>query len=228
MKQVRRFGAHWGFWLFMSWLIAGPARGEILYTDLRPDLTVNQNFGYFKLDLNQDGVNDYVMWLFAPLNPQQMAVTTGDNAIIGTVRAGMATPQLMKMGDLIDAGAEWVQAEDRFSPTAAQAVKDLHSGKRQAFYGLKLSLTSGEHFGWVQVYLDSDNESFTIMDFAVESVPGVSIKAGDKGNSPLIADPALDLSVRALEEERDEQLWQFVFSSGIGGSPHQRIPIDGC
>jgi hypothetical protein len=51
------------------------------------------------------------------------------------------------------------------------------------FIGVRFSISSSYHYGWIQYKTNSDATVGTIIDWAYEDSPGTPIKTGDSGNN---------------------------------------------
>ncbi|MEM9023256.1 MAG: hypothetical protein AAGB22_05925, partial [Bacteroidota bacterium] len=189
------------------------------FTDLRPDRVITENFSFFKVDLNRDGKNDFILWLFKPLDPQRMAVsTTGNNQVLGGLRAGMTYPTLLSGRDSIGPNGSWVAGEDGFSPQSLQAASDRFTGVQEAYYGVRVEKNGRYHYGWIRVQLDANNDAIILKEYAFETTPNKPLRAGDRGTAPVVTDPVVDLSVFLLEPDLEQPFWQFVFRPALDES----------
>ncbi len=55
-------------------------------------------------------------------------------------------------------------------------------GQKDKFLGVKFTIGTSTHYGWLRLDMSLDADSITIKDFAYESSPNTAISAGDTGN----------------------------------------------
>lgn len=51
------------------------------------------------------------------------------------------------------------------------------------FIGMRFSVGSNQHYGWIRVSMDDEVSAMTIIDWAYESTPGLGIEAGEGGGN---------------------------------------------
>ncbi len=59
----------------------------------------------------------------------------------------------------------------------------LWPGEGEHYIGVRFKIGENIHYGWIRLSVPDDCQSFTVMDYAYEDVPGKSIKAGQKDYS---------------------------------------------
>ncbi len=163
-------------------LFSASADAQIVYTDVNPDST---STGTYNLDLNIDGINDFAITQtsttacgsignpatlkfirLTPLGTNQVADSATDvtkmalNANISTTLLNWdnSANQLMVSACHTSTGGQWANAVD-------------------GYLGLKLILGGNTYYGWARLNTSLAN-SFTIKDYAYNSIPDQPILAG--------------------------------------------------
>jgi hypothetical protein len=149
-----------------------PASAALIYTD-NPDITVTPvhgdldfiSFNVFSqqaaFNSSVPGETGYIYYGFgAPANP--IILIAGD-----TVTNGPSNPDVSKLslGTVIDSSLNYY--------TYAGYLQPSWSGGGQGIVGFR---TSGGNYGWARLDV-VPNTSVTLLDFAVESDPGVAINS---------------------------------------------------
>jgi hypothetical protein len=168
--------------LLMSPLAFVPtAAAEVVYTPVNVTLYGN---GSIKLDLNHDGITDFVLHSASQITTcgdrggrfgsTTIAPTTGDGVVVSHLDFAAVLPS----GIPIDASATFYNAKavvTQFS--CLQGNQRLHVA---GYLGLEFQINGQTHYGWAQVIIDvTYGWMHTTLDgFAYETVPGRAIKTG--------------------------------------------------
>lgn len=185
---------------------ASPINAQIIYTDVVPDTTVGFDADHYALDLNNDGISDFMFkslwssgskWALAKPFPY----TSQNQNAIGASLSGSAFPYALGSGQIIDGNLNWVSLgnlaynnfpsatfpwasweilgwyyQDASSSTWSGGNWNGMSGK---FIPLRLSVNGNIHYGWARLDVAGSSYPFTIKDYAYNSIPGQLIHAGD-------------------------------------------------
>jgi len=167
------------------------AEAQIIYTDVDPDSNVIGPGNSYLLDLNNDGTDDFEIFVFSStdtlLNGTYWAVDAvritplNQNGVAGSTSSGY--PYAFNAGVPIDDDLTWY-----FNPNqpltfeATQGTFVWNGGNwwlGQDFYlGLKLNINSHSYYGWARLTVGSYGE-FTVHEYAVLTNPDSTIHAGD-------------------------------------------------
>ena len=197
--------------LLLSALIATQAHAQIIYTDVVPDALFNLIGQTCNLDLDNNGQVDFQLYrsevpqlcsggLGAPCTlpePEQriMIDRVGTNEIAYAIPWGSSQwPQSLPLGQMIDANTDMSETN--------HLIRRYRSGggcpggglvacvpdppitwalAPQAYLGLRFDIAGATHYGWARLNVPSAT-SFTLRDYAYNSVPGEGIVAGDMGS----------------------------------------------
>ena len=177
------------------------ADGQIIYTDVNPDLTLNTNNAVYNLDLNKDGVTDFTInCKFTTSINNGCTGSHIDKAIKITPASGNAVavfngdPSKLTSCDQVNATSTYqinqnqILANDRWQCkliNGDQMWKELKSGNWMAnasdkFLGLKIKVGVSTYYGWARLDVSSDAGSFTIKEYGCNNIPDAMITAGGK------------------------------------------------
>lgn len=170
---------------------AGIAKGQVVYTDLNPDVTITTVPDSVAIDFNNDAVNDYVIkrfnWGGNTANPAVIMPPAMNNAIMGTMGAVLPYVSALTAGTTIDGAATtWIVYDGSDTQVLKFGLASTYSGGTYGnfndgvdhFIGCKFMIGSNTHYGWVRVQCVSGGSSATIKDYAYQSTPATAITAG--------------------------------------------------
>lgn len=184
---------------------AGLAQGQVVYTDVDPDVVLQVGDSY-SLDLNNDGNAEFTLkvttygsdWTRAAIAPYPY-YTTNQNAFAGYVNTLGSVLKLgyvsaLAQGDNIDANNDWKILNDLvfsyngngyflfaalLSTYAGAAYGQWGGGMVDHYVGLRFSPDgSAIHYGWVRCDVAADAKTITIKDYAYEATAGTGLQAG--------------------------------------------------
>lgn len=189
--------------IVMAMLFAASAHAQIVYTDVDPDLTITQTpvgSTVHDLDINNDGITDatltatrtatYRAVFLGPSNgsealvccPQLLTKSINNYSFIGSDPSGTggywSTAQLSRLRELYFAtggGGGWGG-----NPVPAPPIGEWINATDR-YLAIRFSVDGEWHYGWVRISVVSVSPSisFTIRDYAYNSVPGAGIFAGE-------------------------------------------------
>ena len=185
------------------------ANAQIIYTDVNPNIVRSCAFsgacsGDYSLDLNNDGINDFVLsprkkfvgcgvcggqLVYAMANGDSAVISSTSNSWIADATGGYA------LNTLIDSSLGWTNAihtlvtkrVDCVSCSPSSGTHLVHSpasgpwlniyGK---YLGLKIQVGTNFYYGWIKlgVGIGSNTVSITIMEYAYNSIANQPILAG--------------------------------------------------
>ena len=185
--------------LIIAAITIGASPAQIVYTDVIPDQTINHN-GVYQLDLNNDAITDFnITYTVAYPGPCSdiaqlnyfIRITPANSNSTANDSINPLWPVKLDSNNIIGKNLIWKRDPNQllFSMTW-QCPSEYWVGDgdgywintQDNFLPLKLRLAGHTYFGWlgidVQGYPTSFG-SFTIKDYAFNSIPAHSILAGE-------------------------------------------------
>ena len=181
-------------------LFSASANAQIVYTDVNPDTTINTNGGVYALDLNNDGITDFNITFNTTTIPQ------GTNRYIRITPLGANKvgndlsypyPSALSINTLIDSSSSsWLGNANQslisriwFIPwprggSPLWQNRGNWNGASDKYIPLQLDVSSQKYYGWARLDVATIAASFTVKDYAYNSIPNQSILAGDTGTVP--------------------------------------------
>lgn len=187
------------------------ANAQIVYTDVNPNIVLSCTFslgnpcsGDYSLDLNNDGINDFVLSARKKLlncgvcGPNPVAsLADGDSAVISsTFNSWIAdTTGGYALNTLIDSSLGWTNAihtlvTKRVNCVSCAPSPGIHIVYHPAignwnnvsgnYLPLKVQVGADFYYGWIKLGVSIGNNfvSVTIMEYAYNSIPNQPILAG--------------------------------------------------
>ncbi len=226
------------------------AHAEIIYTDVDPDETYNTDGDSYLLDLDDDGIIDFIVYVVNFSYPGLFYTSAGAtyagqfqdvfvfpntaNSVAGSsTGGGFAYPYALNSGDEIGAGLEF-QSNSIQSMVYYLAVLDYPlpgsmtpfysdgnwAGVTDKFLGLKFQSAGGTHYGWARLDCGADHHSFTIKDYAYETIADEPINAGE------VPPPPVDISFAATGITVDESAGTATVTVTISASADVSVDVD--
>jgi len=179
--------------IFTAMLFSAGANAQIVYTDVNPDVTINTNGGIYGLDLNNDGITDFNITF------NTSTVPAGTNRYIlitplGANKVGndlsFPYPSALSLNTLIDSSSfDWLGTANQhlisrlwftppFGGTPVWQYRGNWNGSSNKYVPLQLDLSSQIFYGWARLDAATNAVSFTVKDYAYNTVPNQSILAG--------------------------------------------------
>ncbi len=172
--------------------LAPPVEAKIVYTPAHEKFPVT-------LDLNHDGIGDFVLalggrvetgfrsqyaWVYAPRSNNK-------DEIVATAKRGYAPAVALRAGERIGPGRLFGGADilvahatnyGRHSSSTLWEDQWANGGKglKDRYLGLKFMISGQVHFGWARVTVTTSGKTFTatLTGYAYETVPNKCIIAG--------------------------------------------------
>jgi hypothetical protein len=174
--------------LSSSALAAGAAHGAVVYTPI--DLTIS-GVEALDLDLNQDGIPDYQIQWYANSTAKPY-IFQGPSGSANTSAFVLATASqglpLTGIGTLINGSYQSSQTAGYFNQNGNGTVVGswAAAGSIDGYVGLKLTTATTTNYGWAHFIYnaaavpanDVDHGTLTLVDTAIETVPGTGILTG--------------------------------------------------
>ncbi|HVI10684.1 MAG TPA: hypothetical protein VND65_20510 [Candidatus Binatia bacterium] len=165
-----------------------PSQAEVMFTPAHTTFTS----GAVYLDLNHDGINDFVLsiYRFGFADKRLVASGLGRNGVLGYTGSSYG-PLAAPAGYVIKAGpffwnreAPAVNVADSFGTNASGPFANAGL----CFFGLKFKINGEVHFGWAAVVAKAGGHRHapeietSLLGYAYETEPGKAIIAGDTGS----------------------------------------------
>lgn len=189
----------------LAFLAGNFIEAEVIYTDIDPDVTIDDPGTGVQIDLNGDGTNDFNIF-FSSTNWFNITYFGGFNfyainAIFGSPENDNAIAAFTGGGGayaypyVISSGIEIGPATGNFLNNSYQTL--LYQfyavvssvfyypivqagpwifGQTDKFMGLELHDGDSTYYGWVRLSVAENNRSFTIKDLAIESISDTPIE----------------------------------------------------
>jgi hypothetical protein len=182
-------------------LISFSSKGQIIYTDLIPDVELCGVWGcddeYSFIDLNNDGIADF------KINIDYDSTTNGSTQFYGSssstnslkisafnnnqVYADPVNQYILKMaaGQAIDSTKNWVQNGLLFYNHVESQQEIVNKGYWQpyteGYVGLRIDVNGNTYYGWMRLHIHTYGWGSlvgpAIMDYAYNSIPDAPITA---------------------------------------------------
>ncbi|MFI5172555.1 MAG: T9SS type A sorting domain-containing protein [Chitinophagales bacterium] len=168
----------------------GAVNGQIVYTDIEPDVIFDSSGDAYFLDLNDDGITDFLLYMATNTNPGVFMGIIPYVSGVGSVAASTGSsvyiyPLVQNAGDIISAGLPW----EGYNGPVFQSMLSLYYAfagtygnwmdVSDGYLGLRLNVGVVTTYGWARLDASADGFTFTLKDFAYNSALGASICAGD-------------------------------------------------
>jgi hypothetical protein len=163
---------------------------QIAYTDVNPDVTINTNGGVYALDLNNDGITDFniifATLIFSGQTNKYINITPLGANKVGT---DYVYPSALPLNTLIDDSSfTWLSnTQPLISRIWFQIprtggwiwqYRGNWNGVSDKYVPLQLDLSSQKFYGWARLDAAIGTPSFTVKDYAYNSIPNQPILAG--------------------------------------------------
>ena len=170
-----------------------PLTAQEMYTDI-PDTTIDTNGGFYDLDLNQDGRDDFRIIQFVDSglvgNTNAIFITPLDsvgNKVVGEALNGYNYPARLLPGNTIFRNSNFngVGGSNNYGYMAF--VVDGQGGYpnsnwvgpvEDGYLGLLINVGDSTLFGWARLNVSDSSKSFTLKDFSVSTKDEGPIQAG--------------------------------------------------
>jgi hypothetical protein len=173
--------------------LAQPLEAKVIYT--KSDQVIGTN-GIYSLDLNHDGIIDflilesgYATFNGTAANNTLLAKEALGNAVEGRRgKSGQHFASALKPGAPIGPGEPFISGGANGESMARTWVSDLGGGQSgqwlnvtDRYLGLKFKIDGKTHYGWARLSVDLPGNfkiKATLTGYAYETVPDKSIRAG--------------------------------------------------
>ena len=171
---------------------ASGANAQVVYTDVNPDVTVddNQDAGGFSiagLDLNNDATPDFILaardstYSGTRVRFTLVAPANSSNAIAGETPTAYDYALALNSGDMINNTLNWIAATNTMAYNVASAnpYNENWNGVTDKYLGLQFVVGGNTHYGWARLDVDAIGDVFTLKDYAYNATAGAGLMAGE-------------------------------------------------
>ncbi len=192
------------------------ASAQIVYTDVVPNKVLSCDFNNpcspdYSLDLNNDGITDFVLSARKKFvgcgvcGSLVYAMANGDSAVISSTSTSWIADQVggYALNTLIDSSLGWTNATHTLVTKQVDCVSCAPSPGSHLVYSpasgpwlntsgkyvaLKVQVGTNFYYGWIRlgVAIGSSTVSFTIMEYAYNSLSGQSLLSGQTTTTGII------------------------------------------
>jgi hypothetical protein len=186
-----------------SFIIAGQHGSNDYYYDFVPDTVIIQHagYGYDSIDINHDGINDFVFTLFPGngtlVSIQWESYITGLNnnkiavGLLNPCNASTKMVHNLNLNDTVSGHLSWDSLG--YLSVHNSTLNNCNASYSSGYIGLQLVSGMSVVYGWIHIV--SLNESYmpsqytlTLGEFAYENNP-TGVEQGDKNNEYMIIFP---------------------------------------
>ena len=176
-------------------LFSASANAQIVYTDVNPDSTItflgSSGIKSYNVDLNNDGISDYSISSVRNGNicqhggmvyRSQVSVSAfNTNAVVAVTST--TYPLAMNFNNVISSGLSLSASGLVYSTywgNCGTGSLNLWPNSVDRYLGLKLTVGANTYYGWARMLVVFGTQpTFTIKDYAYNSVPNQPIRAGE-------------------------------------------------
>ncbi|MFN3940845.1 MAG: hypothetical protein ACK4IY_09675, partial [Chitinophagales bacterium] len=196
-KQLKQYSAS-----AIAFLSACTGNAQIIYTDIDPDVVIDAPGGIFELDMDNNGASDFIFsatsisftsttasGVFQNFLNGVFVSPVNSNSIAGHNGMGssFAYPFALENAIVIDSALEFTNIYFQSLAYSFYAIKngsevipvlsvgDWLDGETDKFVGFRFKIGTEPHFGWARLDVSAENNSFTVKDYAYNSVANAAI-----------------------------------------------------
>ncbi len=166
------------------------SKAQIVYTDVKPDSVIN---GSYNLDLNNDGITDFVIQQSATILTCQRGVQTsrgivsimatdGNNAIIND---GTGYAFALNYASAIVPDSQWSAVSQVLFNTGTTCTSTRKGywvvGQNDQYLGLRFTKSNKTYYGWARLY--AGGSTVSLRDYAYDTIANQTIFAGQGGST---------------------------------------------
>lgn len=168
--------------------------GTLLNSEAKLNITFRAPYEIVYVDADDINVNPSSNWNFFFLgagNAEYGAWYSNNNDMIDQYKLQsyrkplVATPGTqniipLKLGDEIGSNSEWVTPKDEYlSVLNLKTPEYLDWVGKNAYVGVQFQVSGEVVYGWINITFNADGKGYTVHDWAYNTNPGASIKAGE-------------------------------------------------
>jgi hypothetical protein len=179
---------------------------QVAWTDVAPDLTFSNDGDIYSLDMNNDGITDFVFHLseYSTSNSYDGMITIealGNNTVLALPDDSFANvfyPNRLDFGNVIDSDGGMCSEQEQFMSVFMQCecccpqerLAGEWNGATDHYLGLSVAVNGDNYYGWALLDAMSKYDTYlTIKEYAIAEIPNTQIPAGYKGMSLSVPEP---------------------------------------
>jgi hypothetical protein len=176
----------WYLFAVITFAVLSVKSQHMLYTDVYPDKVVYTGDS-FLLDLNNDGYKDFKIFqysqLILPAYDMVGVRCKWKNQVTGDVDSIYFYPKKLSFGASIDSTLVSWKSDVGFGMsmnylTTAKDYGNWQGGVTNKFLGLRILFWAKYYYGWVRLDVAANAKSFTVRDYAMDTIPNEKTTAG--------------------------------------------------
>lgn len=181
--------------------------GQIYYEDFTPDINMQGNNAITRVDVNQDGVDDFEFLLidstFSGTIPWGKLQVTGiqlGNDVVGFVTSGYSYVSLLQQSSPVVNNAPFISAGIMAeAPQFGASYPLWNNGVTDGYMGFRIDVNGQSHYGWMRLDVASDAKSAVLKDLAFNGSPGDPILCGQS----MSAEDALGEALSVFQSDQE-------------------------
>lgn len=159
---------------------------HVMYTNVNPDRTISLGDS-FLLDLNNDGFNDFDIFQYTQVTPTAYSMVgirpKRYNQVVGDTDSIYFYPKALASGANINGTLNRWKSDIGFGMSMNYQIGTTGYGNWQGdakdkYLGLRIFFYSNYYYGWARLDVAADGKSFTIKDYAYDTVAYEPLNAG--------------------------------------------------
>lgn len=181
--------------------------GQINYEDFTPDINMQGNNNITRVDVNQDGMDDFEFLLidstFSGTIPWGKLQVTGiqpGNDVVGYVTSGYSYVSLLQQSSSVFNSAAFISAGIMAeAPQFGASYPLWNNGVTDGYMGFRIDVNGQSHYGWMRLDVASDAKSAVLKDLAFNGSPGDPIFCGQS----MSAEDALEEALSVFQSDQE-------------------------
>ena len=181
--------------------------GQINYEDFTPDINMQGNNNITRVDVNQDGMDDFEFLLidstFSGTIPWGKLQVTGiqpGNDVVGYVTSGYSYVSLLQQSSSVFNSAAFISAGIMAeAPQFGASYPLWNNGVTDGYMGFRIDVNGQSHYGWMRLDVASDAKSAVLKDLAFNGSPGDPIFCGQS----MSAEDALEEALGVFQSDQE-------------------------
>jgi hypothetical protein len=177
-----------------------PVYAQIIYTDIKPDTTIiapDNSWGTYFIDLNNDGTDDFLLNHHNSLsNDNYQKIEVGvqyEGAEILCDASISHFPLCLSNGEVINSSSStWFYPSTSMIHMNGNGAEGHWIGVTDKYLGVRLKVAGQWHYGWIRLDVPSNAGSYTVKDYAYNSMPNQQIIAGNAGSTGIVEYPLIN------------------------------------
>ncbi|MCA6363391.1 MAG: T9SS type A sorting domain-containing protein [Bacteroidetes bacterium] len=168
-------------------------QGQIVYTDINPDVSLNGPSNY-NLDMDNNGQPELQFFFYSLVDSVSSVsmiyqVVFDNTATLGNLfQSYIAFPTPLNNGDSISPAATDWRDSSYFQGAQYLAVYNTYLnqsvsfgnwlGSTDKYVGIRFNINNQPHYGWIRLTIGATANQLVVKDFAYRTSPGVGLTAG--------------------------------------------------